>query len=127
MKKSTIRFLAALKNATLIKKESLTVKASIQVISLASAFYSKGLIQSFYISKEMKVVRVFLRYTIFGNPFSNMKIFSTATKDFTYSHHEICRVTLKRKMLLFSTSVGILNMFECKKLKKGGKLYLSFF
>jgi ribosomal protein S8 len=127
MKKSTIEFLTALKNATLIKKESFAIKVNRQIISLLNTFYSIGLIQSFYIFKDSRIIQIFLRYTIFGNPFSNMKIFSTATKSFTYTFSSICRITSKRRLFLFSTNNGLLTILACKKLKKGGKLYLSFF
>jgi ribosomal protein S8 len=127
MKRNTLKFLNLLKNSTSIKKESFDIKISTQIIPLIKAFYSAGLIQSFYLSKKIGAIRVFLRYTVFGNPFSNMKIFSTATKKLFLNYLDICRINTKRKLFLFSTNTGFLTTFFCTRYKKGGKLYLSFF
>jgi ribosomal protein S8 len=127
MKKDTIKFLNTFKNIILIKKESFAIKVSVQAISIVKAFYLNGLIQSFYISKSTSILRVFLRHTVFGNLFSDMKIFSTATKKLILSYTDICKINTKKKVLFLSTNVGLLTLSCCKKLKKGGKLYLSFF
>jgi hypothetical protein len=80
-KKDTIKFLNTFKNIILIKKEPFAIKVSVQAISIVKAFYLNRLIQSFYISKNASILRVFLQHTVLEIYFQIRKFFLQQLKN----------------------------------------------
>jgi len=52
-----------------------------------------------------------------------LKIFSSGSQEKYVSYLELCKMSLKHKTVVVSTSFGILTSLECKKHKAGGKLF----
>ena len=113
-----------LKNASMIKKESIIILNSNLNFKIITFLYKEGFIQSF--KKNDKKIFVFLRYSFNKDFFSNLKIVSTTTLKYYLSYKDLCKITNKRFILLLSTSKGFLTGLECKKQQIGGKLFFIF-
>ena len=123
---NSIKFIVQLKNAALSQKEQLTVEYSTFILKLLKILYKEGFVQSFCIKfnkeKNKDEFLISLRYFYNQPILKDLKFVSTPS----YSHYlklkSISKLANKKKVLIFSTSKGILNSFECKKQKVGGNL-----
>ena len=120
---SNLKILINLKNASMVRKEKIAFKNPTKfVINLLVILYNEGLIQSFSLNEVTSTALVFLRYSYNKNIFKNLKIFSKATTLSYFTYSDICKLSNKRFLLVFSTSKGLLTGLECKKQRLGGKL-----
>ena len=125
MNNNIIRFLVELKNASLSKKETITVEYSQLSNSLVKILYKEGFIQSFKILKEgedTKKIVATLRYYFNKSIFNNLKVFSKPSHLRYMKFSDSCNISDKKYVCFFSTNKGILTILECKKKKIGGKL-----
>lgn len=120
---NNLKILISLKNASMARKESIIIKKPTKFIyNLLSTLYNEGLIQSFVINKSSSDIIIFLRYSYNKDVFKNLKIFSKATMLSYLTYADICKLSNKRFLLIFSTTKGFLTGLECKKQHLGGKL-----
>ena len=125
MNNNIIRFLIELKNASLSRKETITVEYSRLSNNLVKTLYREGFIQSFQILGEKENTRkivVTLRYYFNKPVFNNLKLFSKPSHLRYMKFSDICNISDKKYVCFFSTNRGILTILECKKNKTGGKL-----
>lgn len=120
---NNLKILISLKNASMVRKETIVLKSPTKfVINLLIILYNEGLIQSFIFNEVTSTATVFLRYSYNKDIFKNLKIFSKATTLSYFTYSDICKLSNKRFLLVFSTSKGFLTGLECKKQHLGGKL-----
>jgi ribosomal protein S8 len=120
---TNLKILIRLKNASMARKEKITLKnPTTFVINVLAILYNEGLIQSFILDKVTSTVTVLLRYSYNKDIFKNLKIFSKATTLSYFTYSDICKLSNKRFLLVFSTTKGFLTGLECKKQRLGGKL-----
>ena len=125
MNNNIIRFLVELKNASLSRKETITVEYNQLSNNLVKALYREGFIQSFKILGEKEnttQIVVTLRYYFNKPVFNNLKLFSKPSHLIYMKFSDICNISDKKYVCFFSTNKGILTILECKKNKIGGKL-----
>jgi small subunit ribosomal protein S8 len=125
MNNNIIRFLIELKNASLSRKETITVEYSRLSNNLVKTLYREGFIQSFQIlggKENTRKIVVTLRYYFNKPVFNNLKLFSKPSHLRYMKFSDICNISDKKYVCFFSTNKGILTILECKKNKIGGKL-----
>jgi len=126
MNKSIISFLIAIKNASLLKKEIVTFFFNKKFILLSKVLYKQGLIQDFWLEKQIyskiKII-ISLKYFFNFSNFLTLKIVSKSCRPLFFSYKDLCKLYEKQVLYIFSTSKGYLTSFECKRLNVGGVLF----
>lgn len=121
-----IRFLISIKNAIILKKEFVNIFFNKKLILLSKALYKQGLIQDFWLKKDsikfFKIVIFLKAYQNFSN-FLTLKIVSKPSRSLFFSYKDLCKLYEKQILYIFSTPLGFLSSFDCKKLKMGGLLF----
>ncbi len=125
MNNSIINLLIALKNASLSRKEVISIDYNNLSKSLVKVLYREGFIQSFRVitdSKRVKTISVVLRY-YFNKPIlNNLRLFSKPSLLKYMKVSDICNISDRKFVCFFSTNKGLLTTLECKKNRVGGKL-----
>ncbi len=124
MNLTTIRFLIALKNHSILKKEVLVYRYSKPIIRLLASLYQEGYIQSFKILDD-KFVYIVLRY-YFNKPIlKNLKLISTLSAPTYLTLKSLYNITDSKNTIFVSTSKGIKTLYQCKREKLGGEALFS--
>ena len=119
MNLTVINFLSKLKNVSLIKKKIFVVKFNISFLPILNILYKEGLLLS-YIKKNNNIV-IYFNYFHNTDSLKNLKIISSMAKSIYLNKINLSKIVEKNKLLVFSTSKGILTSLECKKMGIGGK------
>jgi ribosomal protein S8 len=115
-----IRFLISLKNCSRLKKEFLTFKYSRQLLQIVICLYNEGLIQSYRIMNG-RYFYIGLRY-FYDNPLlQNIKIISKPSRFRFLKLKHLLALNLPDRVLILSTTTGILSIRKCKESFVGGK------
>lgn len=122
MNTKIVKFLSALKNASLAKKDTVVVTYNSLLLQCIEVLYKEGLILSYSILKETSDLKISLKLRNVDDIVltSRIKLISKPTAIKYLPYHELCRVTLKEKTGFFFTNKGILTLDDCKKQKVGG-------
>ena len=124
MNNTFIKNFLKIKNASCSGKEVvnlyLTFNSSFK--NYLNFLYNEGLIQSFNFDSKNLCFVVKLRFFQQKPIITNIKIFSKPSFNYFISFSELNFLNLRKKFYLFSTTKGLLNLVECKKLRVGGKL-----
>jgi len=123
MNKNLIQFLIKLKNASIARKDFIEVDYVNSINGYLNILYKEGFIQSFRIKlsdTNKKVVHIYLRQ--FQNKVltENLQFVSIPSRTKTLSYNDLIKISLRNKLLILSTSKGILGHKECLKYKIGG-------
>jgi small subunit ribosomal protein S8 len=126
MNTNFIKFLLALKNASLSKKEALVVEYSAAREKMVKVLYHEGLIQSFALqtnsSSKRNFILIKLRYPFDKSHLKYLKLLSKPSHMKYMKLADICNIPDRKFVVFFSTDLGFLTNLECKKIKLGGKL-----
>ena len=129
MNTNLIKLLLQLKNASLIKKEVISLKCNISGIELLKLLYKEGFIQSFNIDSTTQLkhekqfnITIFLRYFYNKPIFHKLKIVSTPSYSKYLTFKDLSKIQDKKNVLFLSTNKGFLTGLDCKKNKIGGTL-----
>jgi small subunit ribosomal protein S8 len=117
-----INFLILLKNASLAKKESIYCKYNRNFEKLLKVLYLEGIIQSYYIINSKSTIRIFFRYTQTISRLNLLKIISNPSKSCNISLKNLYKISEGQKVLVLSTSKGVLTSLKAKKNYVGGTL-----
>ena len=117
-----IKALNKLKNASLLNKEFVYLNFDLKYFEILKVLYKEGLIQGYQIDKDNYQIIVYLRF--FQNKFviDRLKFLSVPSSHRFLSYSELCMISNKKTFILLSTNKGLRTIYECKKLKIGGKL-----
>lgn len=126
MHSNGVKFLLALKNASVLKKEIVFFYYNNLFLKLAKVLYRTGLIQNFCIekknNKKFQIV-VSLKYSFNIGILNSLKIVSKPSVSLFLDYEKICRISEKNRVLILSTNEGFLTSDECKRRKIGGKVF----
>jgi ribosomal protein S8 len=117
---SLINAISSLKNIQTANKGFIVTKNTKMIKKVLKLLYKEKLIRAYEsIGAYIKV------YVNLDNSINliNAKIFSSGSKEKHVSYLELCKMSLKHKVIVVSTPFGLLTSFECKKVKSGGKLF----
>ena len=121
-----VRYLLQLKNASIAKKETLSVEYSNLRERMTTTLYVEGFIQSFEIvfdlSNNFKTILITLRYFFSRSLLEGLKLLSKPSHTRYMKFSDISNIPDRRFVLFFSTDKGILTLLQCKKYTIGGKL-----
>ena len=120
-----INFLQHLKNAARTQKPFFDVSFHKKVLPFLFFLYKEGMVQSFKFLSN-KTIRVYVRYFAKKTFLTNITTISTPSHNVYLKYEHICKILKKQRMLVFSTSYGLLSGDECKKRKVGGKFCFYF-
>jgi len=126
MHSNGVKFLLALKNASVLKKEIVFFYYNNLFLKLAKVLYRTGLIQNFCIEKKQNKnfqIIVSLKYSFNIGILNSLKIISKPSVSLFLDYEKICRISEKNRVLVLSTNKGFLTSEECKKKKIGGKVF----
>ena len=117
-----IKALNKLKNASLLNKEFVYLNFDLKYFEILKVLYKEGFIQGYQIDKDNYQIVVYLRF--FQNKFviDRLKFLSVPSSHRFLSYSELCMISNKKTFILLSTNKGLRTIYECKKLKIGGKL-----
>ena len=128
MKNTLIKFLIKLKNASLSRRESVSVDFNLLCLELTELLYKEGFIQSFSIEENIinnvlkRSIKINLRY-FYNKPLLNeLKIISTPVQRSYLSVRNLSKLPSTKHQLFLSTSKGFLTGFQCKEKNLGGLL-----
>lgn len=122
-----IHILIKLKNASLIKKESINITFSIQSLRLLKLLYVTHVIQAFSFVKATNSLNVFFKFYLNKILFNQLRFISTPSQDVFLTFQNICRLQLQPKVsFLISTDFGYMSENTCKQIKKGGKVLFLY-
>lgn len=121
-----VRFILKLKNASAIKKERLDVEYSKVREDMVIFLYNEGFIQSFCFRQSkknnIKVISITLR-SLFGKSLlENIQLISKPSLMKYMRLIDICDISDRKIVIVFSTDKGFLTTLGCKKERVGGKL-----
>lgn len=121
-----VRFILKIKNASATKKESLNVEYSKVREDMVKFLYNEGFIQSFCFKQskksQIRVISITLR-SLFGKSLlENVQLISKPSLMKYMRLLDICNISDRRIIIVFSTDKGLLTTLGCKKEKIGGKL-----
>lgn len=121
-----VRFILKLKNASAIKKERLDVEYSKVREDMITFLYNEGFIQSFCFRQSkknnIKVISITLR-SLFGKSLlENIQLISKPSLMKYMRLIDICDISDRKIIIVFSTDKGFLTTLGCKKERVGGKL-----
>ena len=111
-------FLSKLKNASLIQKKKLVLDFHTSFLPLIEILYKEGRILSY--NKHGDKLIIHFRYFYNLNSLKKIKLISTISKQVYLNKFDIYKILEKNKLLVFSTSKGLLTSTDCKKLGIGG-------
>lgn len=122
MNNKIVKFLSAVKNASLAKKDNVVVNYNALLLKCVEVLYKEGLILSYSIFKENSALKISLKLRNVDDIVltSRIKLVSKPTHIKYLPYHQICRIVLKEKTGFFFTNKGILTLDDCKKQKVGG-------
>lgn len=126
MHSNGVKFLLALKNASVLKKEIVFFYYNNLFLKLAKVLYRTGLIQDFCIEKKYNKnfqIIISLKYSFNVGILNSLKIISKPSISLFLDYEKICRISEKNRVLILSTNEGFLTSDECKKRKIGGKVF----
>ena len=121
MTNTTICFLLALKNAAMSRKEVITITYNKLNLELIVLLYNEGFLQTYKTNIKLNSITIFLRYGNNKNIFKDLKIFSTPSRLIYVKYSDLCKISDKKVLLVFSTDKGFFTSLDCKKNKIGGK------
>ncbi len=122
MRGGKIKFLNAIKNASLLKKEYIYCYYKKTFLKTLKVLYKEGLIKDFSVVKIKTQIKVVFKHTYNLNLLNNLQIISKPSYTLFFKYKDICQVSEKYRVLIFLTAFGLLNSIDCKKKKIGGKL-----
>jgi small subunit ribosomal protein S8 len=124
--------LTKLRNANLVKHNSVTISYSNTIFGILKLFLQQGYIkdlQLFIKPDNKKEIKIFLKYKgiwIKKPVFSTIKRISVPGKRIFSSYKDFSKKVLALKteqgIAIISTSSGIITHIKAKKLKKGGEI-----
>ena len=121
MNNNIIQFLLTIKNAGMAHKEIIIITYNKINLDLVTLLYTEGFLQSFKVNEKLNIITIFLRYGNNKNIFKDLKIVSTPSRLIYLKYLDLCKLSDKKLLLVFSTDKGFFTGLECKKNKIGGK------
>lgn len=122
-----INLLIQLKNASLVKKESIMLPYSKQSLHFIKLLYTLHAVQAFYFNTFLNKLVVLFKCYLNKLLFENLQFISTPSNDKFVSVKDISRLQVQPKTsFIISTDLGLITESSCKKLNKGGKVLFFY-
>jgi small subunit ribosomal protein S8 len=124
----TIRLLNSIKNASMTNTDLVCVNSNKLVQSVIKILYREGLILSFKVRRKENYlnntseVLVYLKYHFEKSNLTRLKIISSPSRKIHISYKNMTRISCKGRVVIFSTTKGLLTLDECRKHRVGGIL-----
>lgn len=117
-------FLSRLKNTSLIQKENVIINFNNIFLPVLQLLYREGVILTYTSTKNKKKKNwlIKLRYHNDLNCLKKLKVMSKPSKPLYFNKFEVLKIYERNRIIVFSTSKGILTSLECKKKHIGGEL-----
>jgi ribosomal protein S8 len=120
MNVSQINFLIKLKNSAKYLVEEIFFVYNKNYDNILSFLYKEGFIQYFFLRNNKLVVG--LRYFLGENNLKGVIIISRPSFYKNIRYKDITKIKQTNNVVAVSTDAGILNLYDCKKQKIGGKI-----
>ena len=128
MKNTLIKFLIKLKNASLSRRESVSVDFNLLCLEITELLYKEGFVQSFSIEETRTnniaktSIKINLRYFYNKPLLKDLKIISTPVQLAYLGVRNLAKLPSTKHRLFLSTSKGFLTGLQCKEKNLGGLL-----
>ena len=120
MNVSQINFLIKLKNSAKYLVEEIFFVYNKNYDNILSFLYKEGFIQYFFLRNNKLVIG--LRYFLGENNLKGVIIISRPSFYKNIRYKDITKIKQTNNVVAVSTDAGILNLYDCKKQKIGGKI-----
>jgi ribosomal protein S8 len=121
MNKNLHFFFTVIKNAQISKKSTIFLRKNKKIESFLKLLWSKNFILGYKILNQK--IKLFLKY-LKNQPFIiTFKFFSNLKEKNSFSLCKIWKIKNKESFLIFSTSLGLKTLIECRKSCIGGRLF----
>nr|BBC77626.1 ribosomal protein S8 [Nitzschia sp. PL1-4] len=123
MKNYLWNMLTNIKNGQMAKKSIVTGPRKNICESFLKILWDEGFIAGYKVSSQnAQTLNIFLSYTKNGIPVINsLKFLSKPSQRIYYSSKQIWKIDSSKTFIIFSTSLGLKSINECKKYKIGGE------
>ena len=113
-----------IRNATMIKKDSVDVPASNTIKSILEIFKKEGYVDNFKLIEDKKQgqVRIYLKYTAGKGAIRNIKRISRPGLRLYVTHKKVPTVLRGRGLAIISTSKGIMTDKDARENSLGGEV-----
>ena len=128
MKNTLIKFLIKLKNASLSRRESVSIDFNLLCLEITVLLYKEGFVQSFSIEEKQinnvlkRSININLRYFYNKPLLKDLKIISTPVQRVYLGVRNLSKLPTTKHRLFLSTSKGFLTALQCKEQNLGGLL-----
>ncbi len=114
-----------LKNSQIAKKKFIFQPKTKLTTSLLNILWDEGFIFGYKIcNSDVNLLKIFLKYKNRSPVINSLKIISKPSRQVYYSASDLCKLDVKKSLIVLTTSKGLLTINECKQTKTGGKLLL---
>lgn len=114
-----------LKNSQIAKKKFIFQPKTKLTTSLLNILWDEGFIFGYKIcNSNVNLLKIFLKYKNRSPVINSLKIISKPSRQVYYSASDLCKLDVKKSLIVLTTSKGLLTINECKQTKTGGKLLL---
>ena len=121
-----VKFLIQLKNASIARKEVVSLEYSRIRENMVEILYTEGFVQSFELvinsSNGVKTILINLRYYFGRSLLESLQLLSKPSHVRYMKLLDISNIPDRKFVIFFSTDKGTLTTLECKKQRVGGKL-----
>ncbi len=123
MKHLLWNFSANLKNSQIAKKKFIFQPKTKLTTSLLNILWDEGFIFGYKIcNSDLNLLKIFLKYKNGSPVINSLKIISKPSRQIYYSASDLCKLDVKKNLIVLTTPKGLLTINECKQTKTGGKL-----
>ena len=117
--------LTRIKNGILAKKPFVVISNNKLNLKILNIIYKENYIKHYTLINKNEI-RVFLKYYDNRSHIKSLKVFKLQKNSIFLSLSQLWKFNLYDKLVLLSTSKGLLTGIMCKKNKVGGKLLCIF-
>ena len=89
---------------------------------MIKCLYEENYILSFHYLNSIKSIKLFFNSCYSINFFKTLKIMTTGSHSTYIKYIDLCRLIIKHKLLILSTTKGFVTGDFCKRYRLGGKL-----
>jgi len=121
MKQFLTKTFVSIQNAQLVKKPFLFGKQYNK--TLLDFLWDKGLVKNYFYLNAFCLV--LLRYKNDYSTFKSFTINSNQSYLINFSLRKLWKIRFVQILFIFSTSLGMVSLIDCKKMKIGGKIFAT--
>ena len=116
---------ANIKNGQLVKRTFILQQKTKICEQFLKTLWDEGFILGYKtVQTNKNQLKIFLKYKKRNPVINSIKFVSKPSKRVYFSVKQLWKINSNNNLIIISTSKGLLSIFQCKKLKIGGELFV---